>query len=132
MSMDDAGSDTRIAPWLAVSDATKAVEFYKLAFDAAEAHRLDDDNGAVVVAQLQVDGATFWVQQDVEKSPDGHGGSPVRMILMVTDPGAWFARAVAAGSTAVADVHEEHGWLTGRVSDPFGYDWEFSRYRLPD
>jgi PhnB protein len=127
MSMGDAGLETRIAPWLAVSDATKAVEFYKLAFDASEAHRLDDDSGCVMVAQLQVDGASFWVQQDIENSPDGQSGSPVRMILMVKDPGAWFARAVAAGSTAVADVHEEHGWLTGRVSDPFGYDWEFSR-----
>jgi hypothetical protein len=26
-----------------------------------------------------------------------------------------------------ATPFEEHGWRTGRISDPFGYDWEISR-----
>jgi PhnB protein len=49
------------------------------------------------------------------------------MILSVTDPDALFERATAAGATVVASIHEEYGWRSGRVVDPFGYDWEFSR-----
>jgi PhnB protein len=49
------------------------------------------------------------------------------MIVTVDDPDALFARAVTAGATVVSPVHEEHGWRTGRVTDPFGHDWEMSK-----
>jgi PhnB protein len=49
------------------------------------------------------------------------------MILSVGDPDALFERAVGAGAAAVAPVHDEHGWRTGRLTDPFGHDWEVSR-----
>ena len=52
------------------------------------------------------------------------------MILSVEDPGPVFDRAVVAGATVVAQVHEEHGWRPGRITDPFGHDWEVSR-KLP-
>ena len=41
---------TTIAPWLAVRDVAAAMEFYKDAFGAHEAYRLDADNGGVAVA----------------------------------------------------------------------------------
>ncbi|MDQ6714010.1 MAG: hypothetical protein M3Z28_12600 [Candidatus Dormibacteraeota bacterium] len=28
---------------------------------------------------------------------------------------------------AVAPVHEDYGWRTGRLTDPFGHDWEMSK-----
>jgi PhnB protein len=49
------------------------------------------------------------------------------MILSVEDPDAAYDRAVVAGATEVARVSEENGWRTGRVTDPFGYDWELNR-----
>ncbi len=54
----------KIAPWLSVADATRAVEYYKAAFGALELERLEDEAGSVVVAQLSIGGADFWVQQD--------------------------------------------------------------------
>jgi PhnB protein len=115
-----------IAPWLAVSDAQKAVDFYAAAFGTVEVYRLEGDDGKVAVAQLAVDGAAFWVQEDSE-SGAAHGSTSVRMILTVEDPDSVFDRAVAAGAIEVAPVSEEYGWRTGRVTDPFGYDWELSR-----
>jgi PhnB protein len=117
---------TTIAPWLAVGDAQEAVDFYTAAFDAVEIYRLDGDDGKVSVAQLAVDGAAFWVQEDSETG-SVRGSTSVRMILSVDDPDAAHDRAVAAGATEVAAVSEEYGWRTGRVTDPFGYDWELSR-----
>jgi PhnB protein len=121
--------ETSIAPWLAVSDAQEAVDFYRSAFGAVDVYTLDD-RGRVVVAQLSVGGAAFWVQEDADASPVAPGVGSVRMILSVEDPDSVFYQAVAAGATVVAHVHEEHGWRTGRITDPFGHDWEVSR-RLP-
>jgi PhnB protein len=119
--------DTTIAPWLAVRDAQEAVGFYGSAFGAVETYRLDDDHGRVAVARLSVDGAEFWVQDDPDASLAAPGLGSVRMILSVADPSALFDRAVAAGATLLAPVHDEHGWRTGRLTDPFGHDWELSR-----
>ena len=55
------------------------------------------------------------------------GAGSVRMILSVDDPASVFEQAVAAGATVVAAIHEEYGWRTGRVTDPFGHDWEMSK-----
>jgi PhnB protein len=118
---------TTIAPWLTVSDAQKAVDFYTAAFGAVEAYRLEGGDGKLAVAQLAVDGAAFWVQEDSEASPEALGSGSVRMILSVEDPDSAFDQAVAAGATQVAPVSEEFGWRTGRVTDPFGHDWELSR-----
>lgn len=113
---------TSIAPWIAVSNATDAVDFYKAAFGAIERERLED-GGRIVVAELAIGDATFWVQDE----PDEHGGGPIRLILVVDDPRAAFAQAVAAGATEIAPVGEGHGWLIGRVEDPFGHHWEVGR-----
>jgi PhnB protein len=82
----------KIAPWLSVADVTRAVEYYKAAFGALELERLEDEAGSVVVAQLSIGGADFWVQQDEETNPHALGDrSPVRTILTVEDPDAVFA-----------------------------------------
>jgi PhnB protein len=49
------------------------------------------------------------------------------MIVSVEDPFAAFEQAIGAGATVVAPVHDEHGWRSGRLTDPFGHDWELSR-----
>jgi len=120
-----------IAPWLSVRQSAKAVEFYKMAFGATEAFRLDAPDGAVV-ARLSVDGAEFWLG---DESPQHHNFSPeslggkgtVRMVLTVADPDAVFKRAVKAGATEVVPMQEMYGWRVGRVVDPFGHHWEIGR-----
>jgi PhnB protein len=119
-----------LAPWLSVRNSAKAVEFYKSAFGASEAFRLDAPDGSVV-ARLSVDGAEFWVGDESPEhrnfSPESLGGGTVRMVLTVPDPDAMFARAVAAGASKVHEVLEGHGWRVGRVVDPYGHHWEIGR-----
>lgn len=114
---------TNIAPWLSVHDATQAAEYYKAAFGAVELERLAE-GGEVMVAQLSIDGAEFWIQHEPSAVVDG---SQVRMILTVADPDSMFTTAIAAGATEVAPIHEDHGWRVGRVADPYGHDWEIGR-----
>jgi PhnB protein len=112
--------NTSITPWLTVKDGTKAVEFYKTAFDATETYRLDEP-GAGVVVKLSVNGAEFWISDGEEKN-DLAGN--VRMILMVSNPEKLVAQALRAGATEIFPVGEGHGWKLGRIKDPFGLHWE--------
>jgi PhnB protein len=117
-----------ISPWISVCDATQAVEFYKAAFGAHEIERVEGAPGSIVIAQLSIDGATMWVQQDDDVNPRTLGGcSTVRMILSVADPDAVFARALASGAREVAHMHEENGWRVGRIADPTGHHWEIGK-----
>ena len=118
---------TSIAPWLSVNQATEAVDYYKAAFGAVERYRLEDDMGKVVVAHLAIEGADFWLQEDIDSSPESLDRRSVRMILTVDDPDAVFEQAIAAGATQVFAVSEEHGGRTGRIADPFGHHWEISK-----
>lgn len=122
---------TSIAPWLSVRNATEALTFYTAAFAAVELERLEDDAGDVVVAQLSIDGADFWVQTDAASSPDELSDRSVRMILTVDDPDPVFAAAIAAGAIEVAPVADAYGWRIGRVADPFGHHWEVGRRLAP-
>lgn len=119
-----------IAPWLSVRNGAKAVEFYKSAFGAVEAFRLEAPDGGVV-SKLSVDGAEFWVSDESPEfynfSPESLQGGTVRMILTVTDPDTVFTQAIKAGASQVFPVGEEHGWRLGRLVDPFGHHWEIGR-----
>jgi PhnB protein len=122
-------SGARILPELSVRRGRAAIEFYKAAFGAAEDYRVGGtDEHEPVVAQLSVGEAAFWVADEAPEhgnfSPESLGGATVRMLLIVDDPEAAVARAVAAGATVIAPVAEEHGWRMGRIADPFGHHWE--------
>src|SRR5437879_8895011 len=90
-----------IAPWLAVRDGHRAVAHYEAAFGAVELYRLEDDAGRVMVAQLVVGGADFWVQEDPGSSPGG-GAPSIRMLLTVDEPAVVFQQALAAGEQEIA------------------------------
>ncbi|QHW32048.1 VOC family protein [Paenibacillus rhizovicinus] len=121
-------SAASIAPWLSVSNAAEALRFYETAFGSVELYRLEEEDGRLVIAELAVGGAGFWIQEDPDSSPDkGSGGGSVRMILTVSDPDAVFGQAIAAGAAEIAPVGEGHGWRIGRLADPFGHHWEIGR-----
>jgi len=121
---------TSIAPMLSVRRGAQAIDFYKAAFGATEAFRVDAPDGTVV-ARLSVDEAEFWVADESPEhknfSPESLNGSSARMVLIVDDPDAMFARAVAAGATSVLPVHEDYGWRLGRIVDPYGHHWEIGK-----
>jgi PhnB protein len=117
---------------LSVRNGRAAVDFYKAAFGAVEVFRHGGtDDHEEVVAQLVVGRSAFWVED--ESPPDGNfspetvGGPTTRMLLIVDDPAAVMGRAIEAGATEVNPVGEEHGWLMGRIDDPFGHRWEIGK-----
>ena len=123
---------TSVSPELSVRRGLEALEFYKAAFGAVEIYRVGGTReNEDVVAQLRVGNATFWVSDESPPnqnfSPESLGGSTVRLLLVVQDPRAVVERAVALGATEVAPAEEAHGWLLGRIEDPFGHHWEIGK-----
>ena len=120
---------TRIEPQLWTARAAAAVAFYERGFGAVVMHRVGD--GDDIVAQLAVGDARFWVSAADPRSgrldPPAVGGTTGRTLLLADDPGTLQARAVAAGATETSPVQQEHGWLLGRIVDPFGHEWELGR-----
>jgi PhnB protein len=121
----------QIAPLLSVRRGASAIDFYRRAFGAEELFRIEDDQSGAV-ARLSVGGAEFWLADESPDhfnfSPESLGGGSVRMILIVENPDAVFAQAVAAGAAVVWPVNDQpYGWRLGRVVDPFGHHWEIGK-----
>ncbi len=89
------------------------------------------DQHEAVVAQLSVGKGSFWVADESPEhknfSPESLRGSTVRLLLIVEDPRSVCEQAIALGATEVAPVEESHGWLLGRIEDPFGHHWEIGK-----
>jgi PhnB protein len=121
------GFVARVTATLSVRDWSAAMRFYQSAFGATVTYRVPGGG----VGRLSVDGAEFWVAEESKEhqnfSPESLGGCSVRMLLTVEHPGRVCQQAVAAGATQVVPVAKEHGWILGRIVDPFGHHWEVGR-----
>jgi PhnB protein len=119
---------TTLTPMLTVRDAAGAIEFYREAFGASEtAPRVTAPTGQIV-AELAIDGQRFFVVDEnvpaFNQSPETLKGTSVRLSLVVEDPDAVAARAVAAGATVVFPIADRsYGMRQGRIRDPYGHHW---------
>jgi PhnB protein len=125
------GEGAWLLPVLAVRDGAAAVAFYERALGAAVVVLERAPDGAVA-AQMRVGDACFMVSDESPEhqnfSPERLGGSTVRLGLVVADPDAVFARALAAGGREVYPVADQPWrWRQGRLEDPFGHHWEIGR-----
>ena len=112
---------------LTVRNAARAVEFYGQAFAAIEEERAQAPTGHLVV-RMSIDGQSFFVVDENPEafnlSPEALGGTSVRISLIVDDPDASAAQAIAAGATGVFPVADQpYGLRQGRVQDPYGHHW---------
>jgi PhnB protein len=121
-----------VSPQLAVRRGRAAVEFYVAAFGAVEVYRVGGtDEHEAVVSQLTVGESSFWVADESPEhgnfSPESLGGGTVKLLLVMDDPQAVMDRAVDLGARQVYPAESQHGWLLGRIEDPFGHHWEIGR-----
>ena len=115
-------------PYLIVTGAASAIEWYKRAFGAAERVRLADPAGKVMHAEIRIGSSSLMLADEFPdmgyRSPQTLGGSPVSILLYVEDVDLLFRQALAAGGTetmAVADQFD--GDRRGTLTDPFGHVW---------
>ncbi|MGH9120484.1 MAG: VOC family protein [Acidimicrobiales bacterium] len=127
--MDEVKTQAGLQVQLSVRRGAEATAFYKSAFGAIEVYR-HEGHGEVVV-QLAIGDTHFWVEDESPEhhnfSPETLGGATERLLLVVEDPQAVVSLALASGAQEVCPVQDEHGWLLGRIVDPFGHHWEIGK-----
>ncbi|WP_433558199.1 VOC family protein [Pseudonocardia xinjiangensis] len=121
-----------VTPYLAVSDARAAVEFYIGAFGAARRGEpvLMPDGRIGHVEVVLGDSVLMMADEFPELdllAPVTRGGSTQSLRLEVTDPDAVVDRALAAGGVLERPVTDSPYGRGGVVLDPFGHRWMVSR-----
>ncbi len=113
---------------LIFNDVERAILHYKSAFHAVEIMRLNDENGTVLYAEMNISGTRiFLAPYDPDwpaKTPAMLGGYSNGLYVYVADVDASHQRALRAGmreERAIADM--QWGDRCSMVIDPFGYGW---------
>ena len=123
-----------ITPYLTVSGAEAAMDFYKNIFGAKEVGRLIMQPGNKIGhAELAFGNAVLYLAEENpawgNKSPTKVGGSPVTIALRISDVDATFKRAVEAGATVLEAVKDQfYGERSAALIDPFGHRWHVSTH----
>ena len=120
-----------VTPYLIIKDAVKALDFYKRAFNAIELFRLDGPGGTIAHAEFKVGDSPVMFGEPMEgyRDPKSMGGTPVSLMIYVTDVDKMFAQAIAAGATVQRPVADQfYGDRTGTLVDPFGHVWSIATH----
>jgi PhnB protein len=124
---------TAVTPYLTVKGAAQAIDFYKKAFGAEEAFRMNGPDGKVAHAEIRIGGAVLMLHDESPQwkafSPQTIGDTATSIMLYVNDVDATFRRAVDAGATVLMEVADQfYGDRSGTVTDPYGHCWTISTH----
>ena len=122
-----------VTPYLAVDDATEAIEYYTKAFGAKERVRMETPDGKVGHAELQIGDSLVMLSdpfpQASTKPPNELGGTSVSVFMYVEDVDAVVKQAVDAGAIVTMEVADQFwGDRFGSVKDPFGHLWSIATH----
>jgi PhnB protein len=122
-----------VTPYLAVEDATEAIEYYTKAFDAKERVRMETPDGKVGHAELEIGDSIVMLSdpfpQASTKPPNELGGTSVSVFMYVEDVDAVVKQAVDAGAIVTMEVADQFwGDRFGSVKDPFGHLWSIATH----
>lgn len=123
-----------VTPYLSLSDAARAIDFYKRAFGAQEVMRMDAPGGKIGHAEIKIGDSMIMLADEMPgsgcRSPQSLGGTTAGVFLYVENVDAVFNQAVSAGAqvdTPLADMF--WGDRYGRLKDPFGHSWSVATHK---
>jgi PhnB protein len=122
-----------VTPYLIVSGASDAIEFYKKAFGAVELMRMPAPGEKIGHAEIKIGDSPIMLADEFpemgHKSPQTLGGSPVSIMIYVEDVDTVFNRAIAAGGKEQRPVKDQfYGDRMGTLEDPFGHVWHVATH----
>jgi len=123
-----------LTPYLAVEDASRAIDFYKEAFGAEEIVRMPGPDGSVAHAELQIGDSKLMLSDPFPQSnvrpPSERGGPTSSVFMYVQDVDATFDQAQRAGATVVSELEDMFwGDRFGTLADPFGQVWSVATHK---
>lgn len=118
----------RVSASLAIDGAADAIDFYAAVFGARERMRFDAPGGKIGHAELQVGDSVIMVADEYPDmgflGPRSIGGTPVTIMVYVTDADAAFAEALRRDAEPLRDVEDQfYGDRSGQFEDPWGHRW---------
>ena len=121
-------------PYLIVTGAARALDFYKRAFGAQEVLRMDSPDGKVMHAEIKIGDSHIMLADEYPdmdaRSPQTIGGTPVSLMLYLEDADGVTARAVSAGAKLLRPVQDQfYGDRCGTIADPFGHKWTIATHK---
>ncbi|XYH94603.1 VOC family protein [Sorangium sp. So ce1128] len=115
-------------PYLSARRAAEAIDFYKRAFGAREASRIEMPDGRLGHAELSIGRARFYLSDEYPElgavSPEALGGTSASVVVYVEDVDALVAQAAAAGATVERPPQDQpFGDRMAWLRDPYGHRW---------
>ena len=116
-------------PYLSVTKADEAVEFYSHVFETSPTLLLNMPDGRVMHCEFRIGSARFFLSEELPEhggtpGPASLGGTSVAIHLYVDDCDAMINRMVTNGAEVLMDPADMFwGERFGRVRDPFGHEW---------
>jgi PhnB protein len=122
-----------LTPYLAVDDASAAIDFYQRAFGAKERVRMHGPDGMIAHAELEIGDSKVMLAdpfpQASTRPPKELGGTSVGVFVYVENVDEVFQQAVDAGATPTMEPDDQFwGDRFGSVTDPFGHSWQISTH----
>jgi PhnB protein len=122
-----------LTPYLAVDDASRAIEFYQRAFGAKERVRMPAPNGKIGHAELEIGDSLVMLSDPFEqatvKPPKQIGGSTASIFMYVEDVDEMVQQAVDAGAKVTSEIQDMFwGDRFGSIEDPFGHTWSIATH----
>ncbi len=123
-------------PYLVVSNAAAAIDFYKNAFEAAELVRHPaPGTDKIMHAHLVVHGGHLMLCDDFagqmggkSETPEALGGSPVTFHIHTENADDVWAQALSAGAEVTMPLADQFwGDRYGQLRDPFGHKWSIGQ-----
>jgi PhnB protein len=122
-----------LTPYLTCDGASKAIEFYKKAFNAVEISRVPAKGGRLVNAMIRIGDSGLMLMDEMPEmkafGPKSLKGSPVTIHLQVENVDEVVKQAVAAGATLhmpTADMFWGDRYV--QLEDPFGHHWSVATH----
>lgn len=123
-----------VTPYLIITGAAEAIDYYKKAFGATELLRMPAPGGKIGHAEIKIGDSPIMLADEFPemgyKSPQTLGGSPVSIMIYVADVDTVFDQAVAAGGKVQRPVKDQfYGDRSGTLADPFGHVWHVATHK---
>ena len=123
-----------ITPYLVIKGAAQAIDFYKKTFGATEIMRMNDPSGRIGHAELKIGDSHIMLADEYPemkfRSPEAYGGSPVSLLLYVSDVDATVELAARNGARLEREVKDQfYGDRMGTIVDPFGHIWSIATHK---
>ncbi len=128
---DATTTTSALSPYISVSDATAALDWYRDVLGAIEVNRFVMDDGRVGHAEVVIGGSTLMLADaypEIGLMAPTPGTTSVSLHLNVVDVDHTFRLAVDNGADAEREPTDQfHGNRNAVVLDPWGHRWMFTQ-----